>query len=782
MRAAFRSGVVATTSHRRSSSLTSVPPPRNSSDYSQDHADLAASILYRSPLPSQSGLPVYVLNAAAFPDAFEVDYDTLLGYVLARLPGEEELIAGENYEVIFFAGGQPESATSEKKAGPGNMWYLQAYQILSRAVRKRLHKLYVVHERSWVRVLIEIFSTIVSPKFKKKIVHVNTLSGLALHLPIEQLMIPPSVFLHDRRISPDIYAPYASGRRAFAADEPLPKNLQGETRLSRVLRETTTFVCLGGNLKTEGLFRIPAHSQLTGILREAYDRGQQFIVWKEGPVVWSQPGMDPIILREVQIGDTYNVHLAAGLIKLWYRELRKPIFEESCYVEVRRRFSVDEEITIEDLADVFSPTSTRSLLTPTARQIVTLHLLPLLSAVASYEVANKMTIENLAICFAPALVCGSDQLADAKMTSVIRRVLEAAVEAWPHGLREACGTAADAFESAIKPPKNPQDYEDPLYANYRPQEQEAAERQNILLLDLDDQDDAAPPPALPPRPESLQTSFPARQDSISSPVKRKPAPPATLPPRYSMVDRSKQQEKVTSPTREEKKQMQSAPKLGSKEVSLVEVESAPAYVAQSDTAPTNRPQGAMMKELKASLITDAGKRKPISSPGTPASVSPATESSSSSAAAKSTITQQRSVSGNDAPTSSSSDSTFARPTWPASARQVSAPMVPQIQMPTESGSTERPTTPGTTFKARGPSAGLLQRMASMEEEKKKQREAERLLPQRLGLKKASVDDLKRLYEDRATTVEKLNTASVSRRGSTASSMDGSRRASNASGF
>lgn len=112
-----------------------------------------------------------MLNAAAFPDSQEADYDALLPYVLARLPGEDELINGREYEVVFLAGGNPESATSQRKSRPGWGWFVQAYHVLSRAMRKRLQKLYIVHERSWVRVLVEMFSTIVSPKFRRKIVH-----------------------------------------------------------------------------------------------------------------------------------------------------------------------------------------------------------------------------------------------------------------------------------------------------------------------------------------------------------------------------------------------------------------------------------------------------------------------------------------------------------------------------------------------------------------------------------------------------------------------------------
>lgn len=131
----------------------------------------AAGILYRSPLRSKTNHAIYILNAAALPDAQEVDFDNLLPYVLARLPGEDELVAGTEYEVIFFAGGSAEGATSTKKNRPGWGWFVQAYHVLSRAMRKRIQRLYIVHERRWVRMLVEAFSTVASPKFRRKIVH-----------------------------------------------------------------------------------------------------------------------------------------------------------------------------------------------------------------------------------------------------------------------------------------------------------------------------------------------------------------------------------------------------------------------------------------------------------------------------------------------------------------------------------------------------------------------------------------------------------------------------------
>ena len=155
----------------RSTSLNSVPPSPLSADYSEHLADCAAHILYRSPLPSENDLPIFILNASALPDFKDNDYDALLPYVIARLPDEEELIGGKGYEIVLFAGTDDGGNTSVKKERPGWGWFLQAYHVLTRAMRKRLQKLYVVHERAWTRLMMETFSTIVSLKSRKKIVH-----------------------------------------------------------------------------------------------------------------------------------------------------------------------------------------------------------------------------------------------------------------------------------------------------------------------------------------------------------------------------------------------------------------------------------------------------------------------------------------------------------------------------------------------------------------------------------------------------------------------------------
>ena len=168
----MRSQIVRNRLRSNSVTLTSVAPQPTSKEYSTTLAKTAARILYCSPLPSKDDLPVFILNSAGFPDARTTDYDALLPYVLARLPDDEELIGGHGYEIVFFAGGGGgNEAMQNKKGRPGWGWFLQAYHVLTRATRKRLQKLYLVHEKNWIRVLVEMFATVVSPKFRKKIVH-----------------------------------------------------------------------------------------------------------------------------------------------------------------------------------------------------------------------------------------------------------------------------------------------------------------------------------------------------------------------------------------------------------------------------------------------------------------------------------------------------------------------------------------------------------------------------------------------------------------------------------
>ncbi|KAF2625545.1 hypothetical protein BU25DRAFT_371985 [Macroventuria anomochaeta] len=807
----------------RSSSLSAVPPPRQSSDYSVDLAKAAASILYRSPVRSKEGRPVFILNAAALPDTHETDFDQLLPYVLARLPEEDELLKGYEYEVVFFAGDGDGSVTS-KKHRPGWGWFLQAYHVLSRAMRKRLQRLYIVHEKAWVRILTEIFSTIVSPKFRRKIYHASNLTQLALYIPIGNLLIPPSTYLTDRRISDDIFVPYASGRRAFAARNPFPNTSRGTTRFPRVLRETTSFILLEENITSEGLFRIPAHSKLREVLKEAYDRGQKYIIWKDNGVTLPVPAYPEAeyqdeIIAEVDPKDAYSVFMAAALIKAWYSSLRQPIFPSESYRDLKRLFGDPQQVPdVDQLRDLFSPSSEWSFLPAISREVVVRHLLPLLHEVASRQEQNKMTAENLAVCFAPALLCGPDQIEDAKMSSIIRRIFTHAVDMWDHGLREACGQEVNAFRDQLQLPNDMSEWDDPVEVK-RGDSRDSIDEQmsGITLQDSEKAPEsyadypqatssAMKPPHLPPR-----SRVPSAKSSGDS-VQRRPAPPLAVPPRYSAVVSDAPDDVAESPItyaattdgfsprRQGFDQAQRATHPDEKKSgTAVQVP----ILASSSAAKDAKPATSAAPTPASAPQIILPKRKAL----TPAQVDNVEKSADKQDQARKisehglgrffpqgqalpgltdlpgidTTGNKRWVSPTSyTPSETTSPSTTLSPTQlgpkPASATETRRPSVPFANRTPQITGLARPVYPAPTTnthihpvtgrppskstslpvpapKPRAVSPGLLKRMPSLEQTNKP--EPERLAPRKLNLKKASVEDLRKLYEERAGTANVL---------------------------
>lgn len=530
------------TQRLRSSSqalLRAIPPSPNSKDYSPDLANLATRIFYRSPLPSQQDLPVFVLSAEALPDTKDVDFDKLLPYVLARLPDEEELVGGHGYEIVFFAGGKGHGTTTARKGRPGWGWFLQAYHLLTRATRKRLQKLYIVHEKAWIRFLVGMFSTVVSPKFYKKVIHVSTLSQLALHIPIENLLIPPSVYLTDRQLTPDIFAPYSSGKRAFAVPHPLPTASGDAPRLPRVLREATGFLITDPLLRTEGVFRINARAIDLEILKEAYNRGQKFIVWRERDTyrasTHQREGFGDVSVNGIERAEGWGVHTAAGLIKQWYRDLQDPLVPQSSYAAVEKFYgNASSLLEPEQLRSMLSQETHWSILPKLSRHILTMHLLPLLSRTAEFSDWNQMTPQNLAVCFAPLMLRGPDPMEDLRISNIMRRLLEAMIVMWRTELAAAFHMAHMEFEDSLRMPEAVNEREDPLQEALETRTSEDTQTSGILLLDNDDiSEETEDRPALPPRPR--QDSGDTNSGEAASNLRRKPVTPVYMPPRYSTV-------------------------------------------------------------------------------------------------------------------------------------------------------------------------------------------------------------------------------------------------------
>ena len=358
-------------------------------------------------------------------------------------------------------------------------------------------------------------------------------------MPIENLLIPPSAYLNDRRLSSEIYAPYSSGKRAFAVREPLPMSTTGALRLPRILREATSFLITDPPVKTEGIFRINARAIEVEILKEAYDRGQKFIVWNEGDTYQAsthrREGFGDVWVDDIEQTEGFGIHTAAGLIKQWYKDLRNPLFPQSSYAALEKYYG-NAEVCLgpAELLDMLSQETEWSILPRLSRRIMTMHLLPLLSRVVDFQDWNQMTPYNLAVCFAPLMLCGTDPMEDFRMSNVIRKLLEAMIAQWKQDLAPAFNNGHLEFEESLRLPEAVGDREDPLQEVQATRASEDEQTSGITLLDSDESaDEVEERPPLPPRPQ--QTVRDPSPTEGASNVKRKPAPPLQTPPRYSMV-------------------------------------------------------------------------------------------------------------------------------------------------------------------------------------------------------------------------------------------------------
>lgn len=660
------------------------------------------------------------------------------------------------------------------------------------------------------------------------------MTQLALQIPIETLLIPPSTYLTDRRISDDIFAPYATGKRAFAARNPFPTNSNGTTRFPRVLREATNFVLLEPNITSEGIFRIPPNAKLRDVLKEAYDRGQKYIIWKDNQVMLPVPPYPDAdhqeeILAEVDPKDAYSVFMAAALIKAWYASLREPMFPTDSYRDLKRLYGDPQDVPdLARLTDLFSPKSEWSVLPGRSRDILTRHLLPLLSTVTARQEQNKMTSENLAVCFAPALLCGPDQLEDAKMSSIIRRLLTHAVEMWPEGLRDACGRRAKDFIEELELPVDENDWDDPVEGKAPSNDNRESLEEQVSGITLKDNEKlhSYPEPGEEDRPPLPPRSVaPSTKSSVDS-TKRKPAPPLVVPPRYSTIVSDAPRNETESPIdyaavadgfapRQNHADDESGPPLPPRwnavtddkkagtSTSIPSPSSASARPQDESSSPVSASTSSLnlpkRKTLTAAQIDNvektfiaqnegrrgSGQKNPVKGgfalPGlttvnlksvsSPSSATPATQSADNeplSAVSAASATSATSAPAFSAPSADG----FRRPSIPASASSrspsftsLARPLYPGAQ--TKQFISPRPqqaSNPLPTTKLRAPSASLLQRMPSFDRQSQDSTGGsvdpntfprKMLPPKKLNLKKQSVDDLRRLYEERAGTASAL---------------------------
>ncbi|KAF5096123.1 hypothetical protein DV451_004396 [Geotrichum candidum] len=221
---------------------------------SEELALIAERVVYpTSTFDPSTRLPLVIMNSTAFPKSPDDYTPELMAKFIERLPRKP-------YALVFFACGAPNK--------PSWSWISKIYAMLDRQVKKRVDKVYVVHESWWVRAVTEMFRGVVSSKFKKKIFHISSLSDLAKHIDITKLNIPLQVYIHNLKVETTITIP-----RHYSPVFGVPLHRSGSNVIYPSMWEDCCRYLRITGIFTRDIF-LKEDDEVTWILRDSFDRGQ----------------------------------------------------------------------------------------------------------------------------------------------------------------------------------------------------------------------------------------------------------------------------------------------------------------------------------------------------------------------------------------------------------------------------------------------------------------------------------------------------------------------------
>lgn len=273
--------------------------------YSPDEIQLMAEhVVYpSSTFDPTTRLPLIVMNSTALPKTPEEYTSELMERIIDRLPKSK-------YALVFFACGAPNK--------PSWAWVSKIYNMLDRQVKKRVDRVYVVHESWWVRGVTEMFRGVVSTKFKHKILHISCLSDLAKHIDITKINIVPAVYYHNLKAEPKITIP-----RHLSPVFGVPLRRNGSRVLYPSMWEDCCQYLKVTGINTRDIFT-RSEDSITLILRDCYDRGQHLDLDDYGYVCLKY--QFHLFLKYTNfVFHLFSPHQASCIIKMYLRELPNPI-------------------------------------------------------------------------------------------------------------------------------------------------------------------------------------------------------------------------------------------------------------------------------------------------------------------------------------------------------------------------------------------------------------------------------------------------------------------------
>lgn len=264
---------------------------------------------------------------------------------------------------------------------PSWSWLVQSYNSLGRKYRKNLKALYLVHSTWWVRVMFEVMSNIISPKFARKVRHIDTLSELAQHTSFLEIDVPPRVYEHNLQFENAVRLPQDkyTVRPLFAV--PLADLMRSTHGPVMPRRLEMIFAYLRRRAPNErGIFRLSPSSRLLEQAKQAIDRGNRLSLHDYGP------------------------HIAAGLLRHFLRDLPEPLFPRRLATyhtfeqSASRMYGADLDTQRDCIINGILP-----LLGP-AELVIFRNVIQLLHLISAKAQHNRMDAANLVTCVSPLLI------------------------------------------------------------------------------------------------------------------------------------------------------------------------------------------------------------------------------------------------------------------------------------------------------------------------------------------------------------------------------------------
>ncbi|XP_036337737.1 rho GTPase-activating protein 68F isoform X2 [Rhagoletis pomonella] len=327
----------------------------------------------------KQGRHIFAIYASRFPEKSQMEK------FICDVIKEIEPFVENDYILVYFHQGLREHS----KPSAQLLW--NSYKELDRNFRKNLKNLYVVHPTLFIRFVWKFFSPFISDKFRQKLVYISSLDELRQALGLSKIKVPDSVCDFDEQLNlrgrgytgPFGYG-YGYGSGSSSTVKQMANTVQFGAPLKfivsnspclnsipPIVRKCVDSLSITGMIDTEGIFRRSGNHTEIIALKERVNRGE-----------------------DVDLSNV-NVHVIAGLLKSFLRDLSEPLLTFELYDDITSFLDWPKEERSRNVTQLI-----REKL-PEENYELFKYLVEFLVRVMECEDLNKMTSSNLAIVFGP---------------------------------------------------------------------------------------------------------------------------------------------------------------------------------------------------------------------------------------------------------------------------------------------------------------------------------------------------------------------------------------------